>query len=316
MSKPEKIAKLQTLLARVVSRSTEPRKATPAAPVATRAPVVASAPIAASASVAASVPVAARAPFVAPAPPPPAPPPPPPPSAPDLDDEITVAAHVPMSAPPPSISAEADAVLEVDVVEVGSEAVIDISAEEMMAPEALGSRERLVAAEAIAADVTELAAAAELPAPSSEEEPPPEILADESDVEEAGDLADLEEAPLSSRRPVGPQPEEQLAELAFGAGEALPPRHTPPPESGRLPAAPAVEFDPDVTGVRDATPIAPVRAHEAMATVATLPPLRELTPEAIVAALPAGDGVADVVGQAQRFQPTTFVALLEASLAL
>jgi hypothetical protein len=313
VSKPEKVAKLQALLARVVSRAAEPRGTVP-----TRVAVAAERPVAASRPVisiqtpvmAIEAPVAMRAPVAAPAPERPAPaperpaPPPPPISAPDLDDEVTVAHMVPelssRRAPEP------DAVLEVDVVEVGSEAVIDFPVEEAMAPEALGSRERLVAAEAIASDATELVAVAELVGPpASEEEPAPELIADESDVEEA---AELEEAPLSSRRPVvGTQPEEQLAEMAFGTHEAPPPRHTPPPESGRLPAAPAVEFDADVTGVREATPIA-------VATIAAL--TRELVPEATVATLPSGDGVADVVGAAQRFQPATFVALLEASLAL
>lgn len=306
MSKPEKVAKLQALLARVVSRAAQPRGPVPARmAVAADGPVAASRPVIAIQTpvMAIEVPVAIRAPVAAPAPEPPAPPPPPI-SAPDLDDEVTVAHIVPelSSRRPP----EPDAVLEVDLVEVGSEAVIDFPVEEAMAPEALGSRERLVAAEAIASDATELVAVAELAGlPASEEEPAPELIADESDVEEA---ADLEETPLSSRRPVvGTQPEEQLAEMAFGTQEAPPPRHTPPPESGRLPAAPAVEFDADVTGVREATPIA-------VATIVAL--TRELVPEATVATLPSGDGVADVVGAAQRFQPATFVALLEASLAL
>jgi hypothetical protein len=91
--------------------------------------------------------------------------------------------------------------------------------------------------------------------------------------------------------------------MAFGAEEPAPPRHTPPPESGRLPAVPAVEFDADVTGVREATPI-------------VLPRPRELVPEATRAALVPSDGVADVVGEAQRFAPTTFAELLDASLAL
>jgi hypothetical protein len=202
---------------------------------------------------------------------------------------------------------EADIVLEVEVQEVVGDTVIGVPVEEVMAPEALGSRERLVAAEPV--DV--------LPAQARSEEAAPEFLADEADVEEAGEL--IEEAPLSSRRPVGPQPEERLAEMAFGAREEEPPRHTPPPESGRLPAAPALEFDPDVTGVREATPIAPVRAPENHAgpdAAASPARSRELEPEVTHAALPNGDGVADVIGKAQGFEPSSFVALLDASLAL
>jgi len=281
VSKPAQVAKLRALLVRVVSRAAEPRtKSRPVVPIAGEAPAA----------------------FA---------------SSPVLDDEITLAQPVPLLAPPPAPRpTESDVVLEVDVVEVAGETVIGIPAEEVMAPEALGSRERLVAAEPIASEIAELLAASELPElTASEEEPAPELLADESDVEEA---AELDEAPLSSRRPVEPEPEERLAEMAFGAEEP-PPRHTPPPESGRLPAAPAGDFDADVTGVREATPIAPVRAqeHEVAAVVATLPPpARELVPETTRAALPAGDVVVDVVGQAQRFQPSTFVALLEASLEL
>ena len=115
-------------------------------------------------------------------------------------------------------------------------------------------------------------------------------------------VEEVEEAPLSSRRPVAPEPEERLADLAFGAEEPQPPRHTPPPESGRLPAAPPVEFDGDVTGVREATPIAPRQ--------------RELLPEPTRAELAPSDAVADLVGEAQRFAPATFAALLDASLAL
>jgi hypothetical protein len=90
--------------------------------------------------------------------------------------------------------------------------------------------------------------------------------------------------------------------MAFGAEEPRPPRHTPPPESGRLPAAPAVEFDGDVTGVREATPI--------------VQRPRELVPAPIRAELAPSDAVADLVGEAQRFAPATFAALLDASLAL
>ncbi|MGD0529380.1 MAG: hypothetical protein ABSE49_29850, partial [Polyangiaceae bacterium] len=167
----------------------------------------------------------------------------------------------------------------------------------------LDSRERLVAAAPVPLPSPAPVAEAEAEAPVPHvaelrelpelEESPPEILAA---VEE------VEEAPRSSRRPVAPEPEERLADMAFGAEEPAPPRHTPPPESGRLPAVPAVEFDGDVTGVREATPI--------------VARPRELVPEATRPALAASDAVADVVGDAQRFAPATFAELLDASLAL
>jgi len=280
VSKAEKIGKLEALLARIRSRAAEPRKAAPTA-----------------AAAVAESPARTEAPRPMQA----------------VDEEITLAQPAARSS---RAATEADIVLEVEVQEVTGDTVIGVPVEEVMAPEALGSRERLVAAEPIAAEPSELPAA-ELPDRGPPvEEMGPEILADESDVEET---AEIEEAPLSSRRPVGPQPEERLAEMAFGAEEE-PPRHTPPPESGRLPAAPAVEFDGDVTGVREATPIAPVHAQEEEASplraAAAPTPTRELVPEATHATLPIGDGVAEIIGEAQGFQPSSFAALLDASLAL
>jgi hypothetical protein len=231
-------------------------------------------------------------------------------------------------------------------------------AEEAPAGESFESRERLVAA-APAFEATDLAPeVAPLPAiegaraaevPVASEEPPPEII---SDVE------DVEEAPVSSRRPVALEPEQRLAEMAFGAEEPSPPRHTPPPESGRLPAAPPLAEFGDITGVRDASapahrlegadvrrpdrregadantdvaaaedaPVAaPVEVVAAFpATVPAQPfpqppaaePLRALVPESTHAVIAPSDAVGDVLGEAQRFAPPSFVALLDASLAL
>jgi hypothetical protein len=282
VSKAETVSKLEALLARIRSRAAEPRKGSQQ-------------PIAAAV---ARPPVAAEAPH----------------SAPALEDEITaVVEHARLA----RAATEADIVLEVEVQEVAGDTVIGVPVEEVMAPEALGSRERLVAAEPVASEPAELPAVEMSDAGPVVEEAGPELLADESDVEQT---AELEEAPLSSRRPVGPQPEERLAEMAFGArAEEEPPRHTPPPESGRLPAAPAMEFDGDVTGVREATPIAPVRAQEnepSPLRAASPTPAHELAPEVTYAVLPSGDGVAEVIGKAQDFHPSTFVSLLDASLAL
>jgi hypothetical protein len=118
----------------------------------------------------------------------------------------------------------------------------------------------------------------------------------------------LEAAPASSRRPV--EPEEQLADMAFGPGAPQPPRHTPPPESGRLPAAPPDEFDDaDVTGVRDATALA--NGDEPAGRRA-----EPIVPEATHPVLAATSDVADVVGPPPRFVPKTFAELLEATLSL
>lgn len=143
-------------------------------------------------------------------------------------------------------------------------------------------------------------------------------------VEEAA----TEQAPVSSRRPVAPEPEERLAQLAFGAEEEVQgPRHTPPPESGQLLTAPQLQFERDVTGVRDAPTVSPHRSEEAVAfEVGGRPTLeggpgahggsRELTAQVMRPQIAASAGVADVLGEAQRFAPTTFLALLDASLKL
>jgi hypothetical protein len=291
VSKSERIAKLESLLARVRARANEPRRR-PVALAAAPAPAPAPAP----------VPPVAWAPAVAPAPAVslrrPAPPIeieevdaetiPPPPSAPAQVAETTQVESV--------LTIEAtdvESVLEADVTQDAGEPVIGVGAEEVVVAESFGSRERLVAAAPVPLEPVPAAVAEVLPPAELLEESPPELLAA---VEE------VEEAPASSRRPVAPEPEERLADMAFGAEEPSPPRHTPPPESGRLPAAPAVEFDGDVTGVRDASPIPPRT--------------RELVPESTRAELVPSDAVADVVGEAQRFAPSTFAALLDASLAL
>jgi hypothetical protein len=118
-----------------------------------------------------------------------------------------------------------------------------------------------------------------------------------------------EAAPASSRRPV--ESEEQLADMAFGPAAPQPPRHTPPPESGRLPAAPPDEFDDvDVTGVRSATALAKDDREPA-----AVPP-ETITAEASRPVLAATADVADVVGAAPKFAPKTFAELLDATLAL
>lgn len=126
-----------------------------------------------------------------------------------------------------------------------------------------------------------------------------EVASEPPAAMEAGPEEEIEEPPVSSRRPLAPQPEERLAEMAFGAEEPRPALHTPPPESGRLPAAPEVEFTDEDTGVHAAPPASAVLAAE---------PTR--------AELSASGGVAAVQGAVRAFQPSTFVELLEASLGL
>ncbi len=119
--------------------------------------------------------------------------------------------------------------------------------------------------------------------------------------------------PASSRRLL--EPEDRLAEMAFGEGTPQPPRHTPPPESGRLPAAPPEEFDADVTGVREAMTLSRDDESDPLEPPPP-PPLLAFAPQSTRPVLGARGVVADVVGDAQRFAPATFAALLDATLAL
>jgi nicotinate-nucleotide--dimethylbenzimidazole phosphoribosyltransferase len=332
LSKVVTIAKLEALLSRIRTRAAEPRSARPAAATAP-APVapapVALAPVAVVAAPAAPAPVAAPAPapvaVVAPPPaavaspafvPPPAravpAAPAPSPEPPEAPEETTLP-------PPPlvEVTSEADFDVDVDVSMTTPEPLTASDAPELQAGEAEASeleaplrdsRERLAAASPVA------------PAPAARDDGPTvervEVLSDEEGVAAEDEEEGVEEAPASSRRPVAPPPEERLAELAFGTEEPQPARHTPPPKSGRLPAPPAGEFDPDVTGVRAATPGLSLE-EEAPASAPPAEP-SVLSAQAVRADLASGANVRvpDVLGEAQAFAPATFLALLDASLAL
>jgi hypothetical protein len=263
VSKSEKIAALETLLARVRSRAGEPREARQS--------------------------LAAVSPVV------PAPPSEPPPS--DEIDAVTIPpppALLRQLAPPPmraALPTEADVVVDVNVLQdaVG-DTVIGVAAEEEAGTgESPGSREQLVAAGPAMGLVVPM------PAPESLPEEPSDLLAS---------VERVEETPVSSRRPVATEPEQRLSDMTYGTDEEESlPRHTPPPESGRLPAGPSTgDPDADVTGVRE-SPVMPPRGHVPV-------------PEAIRADLSPHDAVADIVGEAQPFAPSTFAALLDAGLAL
>jgi hypothetical protein len=320
LSKLVTISKLEALLSRIRTRAAEPRSgraaAAPApppsvvvAPPAAIAPppvvvapsvvvaapvVVAPAPVAPPAFVAPSAPVgrAAREPS------------PEPPEAIALDEPTL---------PPPPFAGAGDVDIDVDVdVTTGTpEPAPAVAASEVQ--DATDSRERLSAAPPVRLE--SLPADAEDVGPSIEQV---DELANE--VNEGGIPGDddegIEETPASSRRPVTAPPEERLAELAFGAEEPQPARHTPPPKSGRLPAPPAVEFDADVTGVRAASTVA--THDDAMAPSSEGREPSVLSAQAVRPNLASGTDVraVDVIGEAQRFAPATFLALLDASLSL
>jgi hypothetical protein len=157
--------------------------------------------------------------------------------------------------------------------------------------DALSSQERLVAVEP-----TTEARSFEQPEPVSASPEPVQGMEPTADEE-------IEQPPASSRRPLAPQPEERLAEMAFGADDPRPALHTPPPESGRLPAAPAVEFPDEDTGVHPAAPPASA-VIQSEATRADL------------AGAAGAEKVAALKGAVRVFHPTSFAELLDASLGL
>jgi hypothetical protein len=195
-------------------------------------------------------------------------------------------------------------VAEVVVSEVSEVSVDELGTDGLPPEPILGdtteSRERLIVAAPVAPEPQ-----LELDAPL-----PPSAAPGETKVEATSEVEvvldePVEEAPVSSRRAVVVEPPERLAELAFGAEEQAP-RHTPPPESGRLPAVPEVrpEHEGDITGVREAASIA--------MPIAAKPIFPEVTP----ARLAPSDAVAEVLPPARSFTPATFLELLDASLGL
>jgi hypothetical protein len=209
--------------------------------------------------------------------------------------------------PEPVAAAPAVEVQVPDVVvsEVSEVAADDVPPEVLAAaatePVAIGanteSRERLIVAAPIPLELDEPMAPE--PVQAKAETPVPvevDVVLDEP----------VEEAPVSSRRAVVAEPQERLAEMAFGAEEQPAPRHTPPPASGRLLAVQAEPGDDgDITGVRETGARPPPPPAPAV-----------LAPEATQAQLAPSDKVAELVAAAQAFAPATFVALLDASLSL
>ncbi len=340
MSKVVTISKLEALLSRIRSRAAEPRPAAAAAPVHAAPPaafapppVAAPAPAPPPAMAAPAPPAPAHVAPPAPAPPaafvPPAPVAPPPvfnpPTAPafvpyvpaaraarepDPEPPETTQLDEPTLPPPPLVDAAGDDDFAVDVdVTTGTPVPPAMVAEAQ--DTTTDSRERLSAAPPVSLEST---------GPDSADAGPSieQVAELANEVNEGGIPGDEDEAvgepPASSRRPVTAPPEERLAELAFGAEEP-PPRHTPPPKSGRLPAPPPGEFDPDVTGVRAATAVS---ADDEIAPVSEQREPSVLSAHAVRPNLGSGPSVhvPDVIGEAQSFAPATFLALLDASLSL
>jgi hypothetical protein len=202
--------------------------------------------------------------------------------------------------PPDEPAPEVGISVDVDYVETTQVAAVDSVAEEDGAGH-LDSTERLVVASTMVAygaadeggDSLEQSSAepdAGVEAHAQTTEPPADNVGEEA----------AEPAPASSRRPVMPEAEDRLARMAFGVEEAPPPLHTPPPESGRVPASPADDFDSDPLE-------APRQARH---------PDEPLIAEATRALLQSSVPVAKLVGGPGRPLPTTFSAILDETLSL
>ncbi len=165
-------------------------------------------------------------------------------------------------------------------------------------------------------DAVALADATAMDLPSSD---PPPLAPEQPPLLESEPPCDVEpeQPPVSSRRPVGPEPEEQIARIAFGT-DAEPPRHTPPPESGQLPTPTESDVE---TSLGAAPALEGFEASGDMSALdATTGIVRPPPPRLVVlethAALPADGEVADMTDAPPFRQPETFVQLLQASLTL
>ncbi len=280
MSKAQTLAKLQALLARVRARAAESR--VPQA----NGPLVASAM--------------------------------PAPESPPAAEPVELSTWSPPAFE--STAREADLEVEVDYVEATPiSASGGAAGVEGPARGTSESVERLVAAQPTAPEVlvnlappTPENAGAEPPTSSGAVEAEParlsEDVASPLEAEAGADEEEPEPGPASSRRPVMmTEPEERLEQMAFGTTETPPPRHTPPPESGRVRAAPSTEPEGEATGSREL--VSPAVEPSPSSIV-------QLVPQPTRAALDSRDDIAEVIGEAQAFQPASFSALLDATMAL
>jgi|GEM_PF-1409754 len=339
MSPAEKIAKLESLLARVKERTEAPRRAG-AAPIPAPEP--------------AAQPAAATAPE--------------PPAPMTVQDLPPVA--LPSAPPPAELSSgwsEPPAVLDAGpetaadpVVEMGDDMEVEVSAEVVevdididepgMFPAESGAQP---VADALAngaaepeAELEELASDASAP-PAAEPEPEPAPELEPEPVIAGNEV--IEPAPSSSPRPIAVEPPAYEEESA--------PRHTPPPESGKQVAAPSVKPEPAswkvsapppsleshtlIGGWREPGMAIPREAAEPRVPAVRVPPPppppppdafapqartgsvspragepSSIGPVVTKPELPESAQVATIEGVAPQFAPATFGDLLDATLAL
>jgi hypothetical protein len=219
------------------------------------------------------------------------------PSAPEpVEEPVQLSTWTPP--PPDDPVPEIGIAVDVDYVETTQISVADSVAENSPSSH-LDSTERLVAA-GTAPTYSAGDEGSDRPAPHPAE---PSADAERAMRSAPGafedEVADPEPAPASSRRPVTLEPEDRLEQIAFGADEARPPLHTPPPESGRVPAAHAGDYDSD-------SPPMGGDGH----------PNEPLLAQATRAVLPSFATVAELTGDPSRSMPVTFSAILDDTLAL
>lgn len=198
--------------------------------------------------------------------------------------------------PPDDLAPEVGIPVDVDYVETTHVVVADPGGVEV-AEGHFDSTERLVVASTAVADADPDEGADDV------DQPPAESV--DGSAQTAHSVADGlgeeagEPAPASSRRPVMAEPDDRLARMAFGAEEAPPPLHTPPPESGRVPASPSDDFDRDPLETQEIR-----QSHEPLIAEATRALLESAAP------------VANLIGGPGRPVPTTFSAILDETLSL
>ncbi len=129
---------------------------------------------------------------------------------------------------------------------------------------------------------------------------------------------EIEQPPASSRRPLGPEPEEQIARIAFGSDTEEPPRHTPPPESGRLPSPDESDLRAEIDSPGTLDPFEAKTDERPLAARPANPrsPGSRLVVVETRAVLPTDGDVAKVANDASVKEPLSFAELLRASLAL
>jgi hypothetical protein len=188
-----------------------------------------------------------------------------------------------------------------EVIELDLEPDPSIPPPSIEAPhdDAFESRSRLVSASPVTPEGDESRAALR----GAVSEPTLEV-SEPADLSSAELEAIEEPAPSSSRRPI--TVEEKLLQLAE-EDDAV---HVPPPESGKLPAAPILNLeDPDGTGVLR-------RPAEEKPTTAPAPTATSAEPEVVRAEAAKTTEVAAFVGKAPAPKPSTFGELLDLALRL